>query len=83
MPDITITVDNSANLTRAVDATCAKFGYQALLPGGGTNPEGKNAFAKRMVALTVKGWIVEHESRVASDAAGATAATSAGAIGIT
>lgn len=83
MPDITITIDTAGNLTRAVDATCAKFGYQALLPGGGTNPEGKNAFAKRMVARTVKEWIIEYESRVAADAAGSTAATSAGAVGIT
>lgn len=83
MPDIIITIDTAGNLTRAVDATCAKFGYQATLPGGGANPETKNQFAKRMVALTVKGWMVEYEARAAADAAGATAAASANSVVIT
>lgn len=78
VPTITIDIDNAGNLTRAVDATCAKFNYQTLI-NGVANPETRNQFAKRMVALTVKGWIAEYEGELAA----ITARAAVGSVGIT
>lgn len=72
MPTITIDVDTAGTLTRAVAATCAKFGYQPLI-NGEANPESQNQFAKRMVAVTVKGWMAEYEGEQAAIVARATA----------
>lgn len=83
MPDIIVTVDTAGNLTRAVTATCWKFSYQATLPGGGANPETQNQFAKRMLAQTIKGWMIEYESTLAAEAARSTATTNANSVSIT
>lgn len=83
MPDIVITIDTAGNLTRVVNAVCTHFGYQALLPGGGSNPESKNAFAKRMLAQWAKTITAEEEGRTAADAAQQTAVISANLIVIT
>lgn len=83
MAVITIDVPSGADLTRAVDAFAAKFGYQATLPGGGANPETKNAFAKRQISVWIKSVVREYEASVAMESARATAEASANAMNIT
>lgn len=82
MPQIILDINPAAALTRAVDALCALNGYQTLI-GGNPNPETKNNFAKRMLAVWLKARIVEYESGLAAEAARATATASADSLSIT
>jgi hypothetical protein len=63
---VTFTLD-SADVTKFVDAICALHGYSDTLPGGGANPETRNAFAKRM---TYAWWSAQDRAyqRVLADA---------------
>lgn len=69
MAQIIIDIPAGADLTRAVDAYCALYNYQALLPGGGANPETRNQFAKRMVANWIKDTTKEYEATLAATTA--------------
>jgi len=66
MPSITIDIGTQAELTRAVDAFCGAYNYQATITNGGgqqiANPESRNAFAKRQVAEFVKKVIRNYEA---------------------
>lgn len=87
MPTIQIDIPAGADLTRAVDAFAARFGYQTTVPNGSggqmANPENKNAFAKRQVAIWIKSVVAEYEANVAMESARATATASANALNIT
>lgn len=83
MPNITISVPSTTDLNRAVDAFCARFGYQTNVPdgSGGTmvNPETRNNFAKRQVAIWIKSIAAEYEGEQAA----IVARTAAGSLDIT
>lgn len=83
MPDIIVTLTPASTLNRCVDAICALDGYQATLPGGGANPETRNAFAKRMVAEWIKRRTTQYEAGLAMEAARVAAEAAADALSIT
>lgn len=82
MPDIIITLTPAATLTRGVDALCGLNDYQTLIDGQ-QNPETRNAFAKRMLAVWVRQRINEWESKLAIDAARVAVQTSVDSLSIT
>lgn len=44
-----------------VDALCARFGYQALLPDGTANPQTKALFARDIVKDWITNEVRQHE----------------------
>lgn len=74
MPDIIVTLTPASTLNN---------GYQATLPGGGANPETRNAFAKRMVAEWIKRRTTQYEAGLAMEAARVAAEAAADALSIT
>ena len=78
-PTISIDIASGPELTRAVDAFCGTFGYQATIVNGGgvsiPNPETRNQFAKRQLAEYVKrvtrSWEKEQAAKIAAESADA------------
>jgi hypothetical protein len=68
MAQIVIDIPQGADLTRAVNAFAATFGYPDA-----TITETKAQFAKRQVAIWIKSIIANYEAQVAADAARAAA----------
>jgi len=87
MAVITIDVPNGADLTRAVDAFCNAFAYQPTVTNGSgqqiPNPESKNVFAKRQIALWIKSIVIEYEASRDAGTARAAAVASASTLNIT
>lgn len=86
MAQIIIDVPNAADVTRALDAFAATFGWQPTISQGGSqvaNPETKAAFAKRQTAIWIKSIVSAYESQLAASSARTTAEASANALNIT
>lgn len=70
MATFSISFDTGAvPLSRIYDAFAVAYGYQATLPGGGTNPETKAQFARRMMGDHIKGVVKAQEREAARSAA--------------
>lgn len=74
MPQINVDIGSAADATRARDALCGLYNYQATIPDPAdatktiANPETKAQFAKRQVAEFVKQSVVAWETQQAQAA---------------
>lgn len=82
MAQIILDITPASALVRTVDALCGFNNYQATIDGV-ANPESRNQFAKRMVAIWLKQQVASWESNIASAAAKAAAEADANSLSIT
>lgn len=83
MAQLVMEIGNAAQVTRIQTAFAAEYGYQPTIPDPQNptqtipNPEGLNAFSKRMVARfikdVVKGYEAKRDAAIAIEAANASA----------
>ena len=64
-PTLVLTFESDEQLTRVVDAMCARHGYSATLGDGTPNPQTRREFVRQRIAQWVRGEVREHELNTA------------------